>query len=175
MGAPQVKTVMNQSVCYGAYEFFHRMSQCCKYWSDRRAQRREGASSPPRASMRSPWLPRTASDVINPFKSTAILHDVNLVLKPGSTYLVLGPPGCGKVSYGFYKYCYLLYCRSVGDSHANVFSSRCDKTSLLKAISGRLPNAKWSNADDEPPKNKAYLSGRVEYNGVCVTVSYGFC
>ena len=81
------------------------------------------------------WLPRTASDIINPFASKPILDDINLVLKPGTTYLVLGPPGCGK-------------------------------TSLLKAIAGRLPNHAPNKKNADPPKDRAYQTGRVEYNGV---------
>jgi ABC-type multidrug transport system ATPase subunit len=68
------------------------------------------------------------------------LSDINLVLKPGTTYLVLGPPGCGK-------------------------------TSLLKAIAGRLPNKSPKKKGADPPKDKAYQTGRVEYNGVSVEVS----
>lgn len=140
MGAPQVKTVMNQSVCYGVYEFFHRMSQYCKNRSNRRAQRAADGSG--RHSIRSSlWLPRTASDVLNPFKHKPILSDINLVLKPGCTYLVLGPPGCGK-------------------------------TSLLKAIAGRLPSKAVTNKSGDPPKNRAYFTGRVEYNGVSKDVSF---
>lgn len=137
MGAPAVKTVMNQSICYGAYEFFHRMSQYC---SRRGRNNNEGeARRSPRSSL---WLPRTASDIINPYDSKSILSDINLVLKPGTTYLVLGPPGCGK-------------------------------TSLLKAIAGRLSNNAPKRKGADSPKDKAYQTGRVEYNGVSVEVSYG--
>lgn len=90
MGAPQVKTVMNQSICYGVYEFFYRMSLYCKNRKNRQESTRELGSGP--RSHRASWLPRTASDVLNPFKSKPILNEINLVLKPGNTYLVLGPP-----------------------------------------------------------------------------------
>lgn len=129
MLAPSVKTVLNQSICYGVYEFFHRVGLYCK--RGRHAEPR-GSPSGKRSSM---WLPRTASDIINPFDSKPILNDINLVLKPGTTYLVLGPPGCGK-------------------------------TSLLKAIAGRLPNHVPKKKGADPPKGRAFQTGRVEYNGV---------
>lgn len=127
MMAPNVKTVMNQSVCYAIYEFFNRLSLYCKRG---RHAAREGQGM--RSSM---WLPRTASDIVNPFASKPILNEINLILKPGTTYLVLGPPGSGK-------------------------------TSLLKAIAGRLPNHVLKKKNADPPKDSAYQTGRVEYNGV---------
>jgi ABC-type multidrug transport system ATPase subunit len=68
-------------------------------------------------------------DIFGHYEKKWILKDINLVLKPGKTYLVVGPPGCGK-------------------------------TSLLKAISGRL-RSKASHCD-----------GRIEYNGVSMEVRY---
>ena len=127
MGAPSVKTVMNQSVCYAAFEFFLRLKQYCK-----EGRNQVVGEAPRRASM---WLPRTKSDILKPFDSKPILQDINLVLKPGRTYLILGPPSCGK-------------------------------TSLLKAIAGRLPNHMPSSGD--PPKSKPYQTGRVEFNGVSI-------
>ena len=68
-------------------------------------------------------------DIFGHYEKKWILKDINLVLKPGKTYLVMGPPGCGK-------------------------------TSLLKAIAGRL-------------KNKAsHCKGRIEYNGVSMEVRF---
>jgi len=124
MGAPSVKTVMNQSICYGAYEFFRRIGQYCKNVRSNDTTRRSSL-----------WLPRTASDILNPYDSKPILNEIDLVLKPGTTYLVLGPPGCGK-------------------------------TSILKAIAGRLSSHAPTKEGEDPPKNKPYLTGRVEYNGV---------
>ncbi len=68
-------------------------------------------------------------DVFGHYEKKWILRDVNLVLKPGRTYLVMGPPGCGK-------------------------------TSLLKAIAGRLGN------------KSSHCEGRIEYNGVSTEVRY---
>ena len=37
-------------------------------------------------------------DILGHHENKYILKDINLVLKPGKTYLVMGPPGCGKTS-----------------------------------------------------------------------------
>lgn len=37
-------------------------------------------------------------DIFGHYEQKYILKDINLVLKPGRTYLVMGPPGCGKTS-----------------------------------------------------------------------------
>ena len=37
-------------------------------------------------------------DILGHHENRYILKDINLVLKPGKTYLVMGPPGCGKTS-----------------------------------------------------------------------------
>jgi ABC-type nitrate/sulfonate/bicarbonate transport system ATPase subunit len=123
MDAPSVKTVANQSICYAAYELVRRIHQY-------RINRKAGTSR--RASL---WRPGTASEVFLPFGKKAILSDINLVLKPGRTYLILGPPASGK-------------------------------TSLLKAIAGRLPVRK--GLDGKPLKDKPHEEGRIEYNGVSV-------
>ena len=82
MDAPSVRTVTNQSLCYRIYEFFRRLTQYYR---------------PPMDSSER-WLPTTASDIFSPYQTKTILHDINLVLKPGKSYLILGPPGCGKTS-----------------------------------------------------------------------------
>jgi len=85
MDAPMVKTVANQSFCYAAYEFFRRIHQY-------RQAKKDGVR---RASF---WRPDSAGDVLLPFEKKPILNDINLVLKPGHCYLVLGPPASGKTS-----------------------------------------------------------------------------
>ena len=85
MDAPTVKTVANQSICYAAYEFFRRVHMY-------RRAKKEGIR---RVSF---WQPHSAGDVLLPFAKKPILSDINLILKPGRTYLVLGPPGSGKTS-----------------------------------------------------------------------------
>jgi ABC-type multidrug transport system fused ATPase/permease subunit len=85
MDAPDVKTVANQSVCYGAYEFFRRLHQFCQRSGQAAADAGQGK-----------WEARTGGDVVLPYGKKAILHDIDLILKPGKTYLILGPPGCGE-------------------------------------------------------------------------------
>jgi ABC-type multidrug transport system ATPase subunit len=84
---PSIMTVLNQSPCYGFYEFARRVAQYCGRSKD---------STPRRASQR--WAPTTASEIFVPFEKKTVLHDINLVLKPGITYLILGPPAAGKTS-----------------------------------------------------------------------------
>ena len=96
----KIKTVYNSSILYS-------LGEVCKDWFGSGEGR--GASQ------------ETAEKYI--------LHNVNLVLKPGTQYLILGAPGSGK-------------------------------TSLLKAIAGRL---KWTDSDST--KKGLTLKGCVEYNG----------
>uniref|UniRef100_A0A7S4MWX6 ABC transporter domain-containing protein n=1 Tax=Odontella aurita TaxID=265563 RepID=A0A7S4MWX6_9STRA len=71
--APQVKTVMNQSPCYAVSSFFSHLRE---YFSGG----------------------RKIGDVFGHYEKKPILKDISLVLKPGTTYLVMGPPACGKTS-----------------------------------------------------------------------------
>lgn len=82
-------------------------------------------------------------DIFGHYEEKYILKHISLVLKPGRTYLVMGPPGCGK-------------------------------TSLLKAIAGRLKNnCSGSSTEDGTKKNTAsYCEGRIEYNGISLEVRY---
>lgn len=91
MDAPSVKTVANQSIFYGAYEWGRRV----KRYFFPPPPPTEGGGRPNR---RGSWLPTRAKDVFVPYQTKPILHDINLILKPGKTYLILGPPGCGKTS-----------------------------------------------------------------------------
>jgi energy-coupling factor transporter ATP-binding protein EcfA2 len=90
--APTVKTVANQSICYAAYEFFRRIHQYRKYRQSLRG------SKDPKRRRSSRWGPVTASDIFLPFDKKPILSEINLVLKPGRTYVVLGPPASGKTT-----------------------------------------------------------------------------
>lgn len=132
--APTVKTVGNQSICYGVYEFFRRIHQYRMYLKESRHSSKTDGPTHRRSSR---WSPVSASDVLLPFDKKPVLSDINLILKPGRTYLVLGPPESGK-------------------------------TSLLKAIAGRLPVGK-SVIDGKPKKDKPHQEGRIEYNGVSIT------
>lgn len=123
MDAPSIKTVGNQSIFYVAYLFFRRVHRYL--W--------HSGATLNGAIESGDWLPHDSSDVFIPFEDKAVLHDVNLVLKPGQTYLLLGPPACGK-------------------------------TTLLKAISGLLPNSK--NRYGKAIKGKPHSNGRIEFNGV---------
>ena len=143
MDAPSVKTVANQSVCYGAFELVRRLHQFCQSQgsdnpagtADKETDTEEAAGQPQQQQQ---WEATTSSDVVSPYGQKAILHNIDLVLKPGKVYLILGPPGCGK-------------------------------TSLLKCIAGLLPNAAANGA--QPKKHQSYQSGRVEFNGVATEVS----
>jgi ABC-type glutathione transport system ATPase component len=116
-------TVVNQSVCYFAYEFFRRLASLC-------------TSRNPAASAR--YQVQDFASLFVPFESRPVLSNISLVLRPGQTYVVLGPPGCGK-------------------------------TTLLKAISGRLAHSK-SAVSGQPVRGRPYLEGTIEYNGVSVEV-----
>ena len=72
--APSIKTVLNQSVCYGAFEFFRRIHYYCQRQDSR------------------------AEDIILPFTKKSILSNVTLCFDPGKTYLILAPPGGGKTT-----------------------------------------------------------------------------
>ncbi|KAL3761106.1 hypothetical protein ACHAWU_001375 [Discostella pseudostelligera] len=99
--APSIKTVFNTSPCYVGTNI---MKNVVELITGKRQ-----------------W-----KDIFGHYEEKYILKHISLVLKPGRTYLVMGPPGCGK-------------------------------TSLLKAIAGRLKNSSSS---------KSYCEGRIEYNGV---------
>jgi ABC transporter len=137
--APTIKTVGNQSICYAAYEFFRRIHQYRLY---RQESSRTVAANTPSRRRSSRWSPVTATDVLLPFDKKPVLQDINLVLKPGRTYVVLGPPESGK-------------------------------TSLLKAIAGRLPGN--SNLSAKPSKERPHQEGRIEYNRISVTDDRGSC
>jgi ABC-type nitrate/sulfonate/bicarbonate transport system ATPase subunit len=135
--APTMKTVSNQSICYAAYEVCLRIHQYRIYRRSLNvsppANGEENAHSSRRRSSVQ-WSPMKAVDIFLPFDKKPILSNINLVLKPGRTYVVLGPPESGK-------------------------------SSLLKAIAGRLPVTKGG----KPRKDKPHHEGRVEYNGVSVS------
>ena len=75
--APSIKTVLNQSVCYGAFEFFRRIHYYC--------QRHDNTTT-------------SAGDIILPFTKKSILSNITLCFDPGKTYLILAPPGGGKTT-----------------------------------------------------------------------------
>jgi len=41
---------------------------------------------------------RDYSQILRPVEKKAILRNANLILKPGKSYVILGPPGCGKTT-----------------------------------------------------------------------------
>lgn len=127
-------TVINQSVCYFTYEFFRRLYSLLTHCLSSQANREQSASEKKKR-----YHVKDFTSLFVPFENLPVLHHINLVFKPGKTYLVLGPPGSGK-------------------------------TSLLKAISGRLPNYEALGGGEV--RGKPHLSGRVEYNGVAIQVSH---
>ena len=183
MDAPSKRTVINQSICYFAYEFFKRLSDYCTFQQETRRQSRrlkqqqQRPSWPVKAPLHDddhnhdnhhqnppqPWVPTDLSDLIVPYAKVDILHDINLVFSPGQCYLILGPPASGK-------------------------------TTLLQAIAGRLPavqagNSSYTGNNDNNNNNnnneegggggkrkkkqqqqrlvqkqQAQITGRIEYN-----------
>lgn len=127
-------TVINQSVCYFTYEFFRRLYSLLTHCLSSQSNPEQTASG-----KRKRYHVKDFTSLFVPFENLPVLHNINLVFKPGKTYLVLGPPGSGK-------------------------------TSLLKAISGRLPNYEVLGGGEV--RGKPHLSGRVEYNGVAIQVSH---
>jgi ABC-type multidrug transport system fused ATPase/permease subunit len=81
--APSVATVWNATPLYKAYRFFRRVHLY-------RLSRHDTT-----LTSRTKFIPRKPSDIFLPYRRKKILNDINLVLKPGNSYLILGPPGCG--------------------------------------------------------------------------------
>ena len=81
-----------------------------------------------------------------------ILSNINLVLKPGKMYLVLGPPGCGKT------HCLLVIIVSnVNHFYIHMSNLPPGKTTLLRAIANLL----YVNENSIES-----IEGRIEYNGL---------
>jgi ABC-type multidrug transport system fused ATPase/permease subunit len=93
MDKPTVPTVFNQSVPYAVYEVIRRIHM---YVHSKKRTPVNGDEAD-RASSAT-WTPTTLEDIVLPYAKRPVLKEINLVLKPGRTYLVLGPPGCGKTS-----------------------------------------------------------------------------
>jgi len=121
---PTKRTVVNQSLCYFTYEFFRRLGMYLRQLCGKDGE----------TGGKKKYAVQQFRELFVPFEKKEILHNINLVLQPGRTYLVLGPPGCGK-------------------------------TSLLKAVAGRLPHH-VSVSTGEPKPKKPHKTGRVAYNGV---------
>jgi ABC-type multidrug transport system fused ATPase/permease subunit len=66
--APSIKTVFNTSPCYVGMEFVSNAGEIIT-----------GS--------------KKVKDIFGHYEKQYILNDINLVLKPGTTYLVMGPPG----------------------------------------------------------------------------------
>ena len=115
MDKPSVPTVFNQSLPYATFEVARRVTN---YLQSKSAG---GKKKPPTTTTSitpngdsdpdggtdtnaaadpssMSWKATTAQDIVYPYSKRPVLKDINLVLKPGNTYLVLGPPSCGKTS-----------------------------------------------------------------------------
>jgi hypothetical protein len=143
MDTPSIKTVLNQSVFYAAYEFFRRVHRKCQRDQQQRAssQQQQHETTKNNHDSKQEWEPVSTSDVFLPFDKKPILQDITLCFEPGKTYLIVAPPGGGK-------------------------------TTLLKAIAGLLPSTAVKQDGDEqpPPRNKPHQTGRIEFNGVTIEV-----
>mmetsp|Transcript_34485 Transcript_34485/g.50638 ORF Transcript_34485/g.50638 Transcript_34485/m.50638 type:complete len:1445 (-) Transcript_34485:232-4566(-) len=73
---PAIRTVFNANVCYKIYQFFN--IYCKESTSDA--------------------TENSSDNDVSKYRKKRILKDINLVLKPGKSYLILGPPGCGKTT-----------------------------------------------------------------------------
>ena len=112
MDKPTVPTVFNQSIFYAAFEVSRRVTNYLQSQSSKnKKEPPEQANTnddedptPELDSSQSKWKATTAQDIVYPYAKKPVLKDINLVLKPGTTYLVLGPPGCGK-TVGPYVFC----------------------------------------------------------------------
>lgn len=130
--APSIPTFMNQSLCYATFELFYRLHRFL-HRNDHKRAPKDKREQPGGGGDEEDWTPATVEDVFLPYTKRAVLHKLNLTFHPGRTYLVMGPPGCGK-------------------------------TSLLKAVAGRLPDKRQAS-NGEPYKDRPHQEGRIEYNG----------
>ena len=82
-------------------------------------------------------------DILGHHENKYILKDINLVLKPGKTYLVMGPPGCGKTS--------LLKAVSGMLRNSGVESGRIEYNGVSKEVSNCTYNIQCIYTLDLPP------------------------
>jgi hypothetical protein len=165
MDKPSVPTVFNQSVPYAAYEVVRRIHKYVQ-GKTKSVHAKEQADNP-RPSIG--WTPTTMELVILPYAKRPVLKDINLVLKPGRTYLVLGPPGYVHRNHKKNSMQLLSTSSSVTNSTpVSHFQNSCGKTTLLKAIAGRLRYR--GDSKEESFANQPHREGRIEYNGVSTTV-----
>jgi len=91
LDAPSKRTVVNQSLCYFTYEFFRRLGNFINP-PDKEQLAKEGKSTSPK------YMVKKFSDLFIPFEKKPVLRKIDLVFLPGKTYLILGPPECGKTT-----------------------------------------------------------------------------
>jgi ABC-type multidrug transport system fused ATPase/permease subunit len=87
MDKATIPTIFNQSVPYAAFEVVRRIHRYV--WRDTQ----KDAPTAVADGRTTDWTPTTVEDVVLPYSKRPVLKDINLALKPGHTYLVLGPPG----------------------------------------------------------------------------------
>jgi len=73
---PAIATWMNQSPCYKVYKVLERLVNCCKRCDGDHSYRQ----------------------ILGAVSKKTILRNTNLIFKPGKSYIILGPPGCGKTT-----------------------------------------------------------------------------
>jgi len=93
-----VATVWNQSIFYATIEFFRRVERVVKYKRKKRA-RREQPSDRSTDSIRGLDDSERNHRRLFPKEYRKVLDDINVCLRPGNMYLLLGPPGSGKTSF----------------------------------------------------------------------------
>lgn len=74
LAQPTIDTWLNQNICYKTYKLCGRVVDSFKKHKE------------------------AGLGFFEPFEKKPILKNVNLIFKPSKSYLILGPPGCGKTS-----------------------------------------------------------------------------